>query len=221
MLSKSLGWPGSGRDAPGGQGRGAHMSRSFRPGRAATPPPRPLAGVPEFAPRKLPRQARSQATFTAIVDACSRVLANSSYEALTTNRISERAGVSIGTLYEYFPNREAIVAALVDAACRRLVARMERAVEEASRLPRFEGVEHLLTSGVETLAAPENGLTLLLRDAPFVSQLPAFREMRGPDRPLPVHPRAVRGPPRPGQSRRRHLAHLPDAVQRHAGDRLP
>jgi AcrR family transcriptional regulator len=154
------------------------MSRSFRPGRAATPPPRPLAGVPEFAPRKLPRQARSQATFTAIVDACSRVLANSSYEALTTNRISERAGVSIGTLYEYFPNREAIVAALVDAACRRLVARMERAVEEASRLPRFEGVEHLLTSGVETLAAPENGLTLLLRDAPFVSQLPAFREMR-------------------------------------------
>ena len=50
----------------------------------------------QLEPRKLPRQARSRATFNAIVDACGQVLSSGSYDALTTNSISERAGVSIG-----------------------------------------------------------------------------------------------------------------------------
>lgn len=129
-------------------------------------------------PRKIPRQARSRDTFNAIVDACSQVLAAGSYDALTTNSISERAGVSIGTLYEYFPNREAIVASLVANACDRLVNRMEAAIGEAARLPAFPGTRHLLAVGVATLGARENGFRVLLRDAPFVAQLPAFRSAR-------------------------------------------
>lgn len=136
-----------------------------------------LASV-ELEPRKLPRQARSRATFNAIVDACSQVLASRSYEELTTNGISERAGVSIGTLYEYFPNREAIVAALVADACRRIVLRMEQAIEEAGAMPAFQGTEHLLAAGIAAMGAQENALEVLLRDAPFVMQLPVFREAR-------------------------------------------
>ena len=136
-----------------------------------------LAGVP-LEPRKIPRQARSRDTFNAIVDACSQVLAAGSYDALTTNGISERAGVSIGTLYEYFPNRESIVAALVANACDRLVTRMRRAIEEAAEMGAFPGTRHLLATGVETLSARENGFRVLLRDAPFVAQLPAFRATR-------------------------------------------
>ena len=63
------------------------------------------------APRKQPRQPRAQATTDAIVEAAARIL--ESGEALTTNRTAEVAGVSIGSLYQYFPNKEAVLAALI------------------------------------------------------------------------------------------------------------
>jgi AcrR family transcriptional regulator len=129
-------------------------------------------------PRKTPRQARARATFAAIVDACAQLLASGGYDALTTNAVSERAGVSVGTLYEYFPNREAIVVALAADACRRLVDRMTQAVDETDGMTRFQGTEHLIRAGVETLGAPQNGFRALLREAPFVMRLPMFQEAR-------------------------------------------
>jgi AcrR family transcriptional regulator len=64
-------------------------------------------------PRKKAHQARAQLTQAAIVEASARILENGGRAGLTTNHIAERAGVSIGTLYQYFPNKEAIVAALL------------------------------------------------------------------------------------------------------------
>jgi AcrR family transcriptional regulator len=64
--------------------------------------------------RKRPRQRRSQATFDAIIEASARILADDGVGQLTTNRIAVRAGVSVGSLYQYFPNRQAIVRALVE-----------------------------------------------------------------------------------------------------------
>lgn len=136
------------------------------------------AALAELQPRKLPRQARSHATFAAIVDACGQMLAANAYDTLTTNSISERAGVSIGTLYEYFPNREAIVAALCANSCRKLVARMEQAACEAVGMADFEGVEHLLNAGITALGSQEMVFKRLLREAPFVLRLPAFQEAR-------------------------------------------
>ena len=73
-------------------------------------------------PRKTPRQARARATAEALVEAAARIMETEGRAALTTNRIAERAGASVGSLYQYFPNREAIVAALarglIDAAAR-------------------------------------------------------------------------------------------------------
>lgn len=65
-------------------------------------------------PRKLPRQARSRALVDAILDAAAHILAERGREALNTNIVAEKAGVSIGSLYQYFPNREAIIAAVAD-----------------------------------------------------------------------------------------------------------
>ena len=65
-------------------------------------------------PRKIPRQARSAATVEVILDAAALLLVDEGYEQTTTNRIAERAGVSIGSLYQYFPNRESVVAAVGD-----------------------------------------------------------------------------------------------------------
>jgi AcrR family transcriptional regulator len=64
-------------------------------------------------PRKLPKQARSQTTVEAIVEAAAQIFERHGYAAGTTNRIAARAGVSIGSLYQYFPNKDAILVALV------------------------------------------------------------------------------------------------------------
>jgi len=63
-------------------------------------------------PRKRPRQERSRATVEALLDATTDILLRDGYAKLTTNRIAERAGVNIASLYQYFPGKEAIVAEL-------------------------------------------------------------------------------------------------------------
>ena len=65
-------------------------------------------------PRKLPVQQRSRATVEEILSAAAQVFEARGYAAGTTNRIAERAGVSIGTLYQYFPSKEAIAVALLE-----------------------------------------------------------------------------------------------------------
>src|SRR5512136_1588730 len=65
-------------------------------------------------PRKPPVQKRSRATVNEILSAAAQVFETHGYAAGTTNRIAERAGVSIGTLYQYFPSKEAIAVALLE-----------------------------------------------------------------------------------------------------------
>lgn len=65
-------------------------------------------------PRKRPRQSRSRVLYDALIEATRRVLASEGVEAVTTARVAELAGVSIGSLYQYFPSREALIAAVID-----------------------------------------------------------------------------------------------------------
>lgn len=65
-------------------------------------PDRPSLGISK---RKQPRQARSSDLVAAILEAATQVLAEVGAERFTTARVAERAGVSIGSLYQYFPNK--------------------------------------------------------------------------------------------------------------------
>jgi AcrR family transcriptional regulator len=65
-------------------------------------------------PRKLASQERSRLTVDALLEATARVLIKEGYDRASTNRIAEVAGVSIGSLYQYFPSKEALVAAVID-----------------------------------------------------------------------------------------------------------
>lgn len=67
-----------------------------------------------MAGRRSPTQSRSRATYEAIVEAAAQVFERHGYAAGTTNRIAERAGVSIGTLYQYFEDKDAVLHAVVD-----------------------------------------------------------------------------------------------------------
>jgi AcrR family transcriptional regulator len=69
-------------------------------------------------PRKQPVQRRSQATVEHILSAAAQVFETHGYARGTTNRIAERAGVSVGTLYQYFPSKEAVAVALLEGHIR-------------------------------------------------------------------------------------------------------
>lgn len=81
------------------------------------------------APRKLPRQARSLAMVEAILDATARILTRDGREATNTNAIAQEAGVSIGSLYQYFSNRDAIIDALVHRHGHRIHALVTEAMQ--------------------------------------------------------------------------------------------
>jgi AcrR family transcriptional regulator len=67
-----------------------------------------------LAARKSPSQERSQATVDAILDATARLLEQHGYARLTTNHVARKAGISIGSLYQYFPNKESLCHALAE-----------------------------------------------------------------------------------------------------------
>ncbi|WP_149138400.1 TetR/AcrR family transcriptional regulator [Cupriavidus campinensis] len=70
-------------------------------------------------PRKTPRQPRSEETVAAIVEAAAQVLESAGFEGFNTNAVAERAGVSIGSLYQYFPGKDALTVALIHRETRR------------------------------------------------------------------------------------------------------
>src|ERR1700744_2897510 len=65
-------------------------------------------------PRKFASQQRSRATVDALVAATARILVREGFDKASTNRIAEVAGVSVGSLYQYFPSKEALVAAVIE-----------------------------------------------------------------------------------------------------------
>ncbi|VVD86830.1 TetR/AcrR family transcriptional regulator [Pandoraea anhela] len=100
---------------------------------ASKPPATPNAASTM---RKRPMQARAQHTVETIFEATAQVLDEEGEAALTTNRIAKKAGFSIGTLYQYFPTKEAILLAMIARERRRVMdeqnARLARAAEEGA-----------------------------------------------------------------------------------------
>src|ERR1700751_5265402 len=73
-----------------------------------------MARRPPTKPRKVASQKRSRATVDALVEATARILVREGFDKASTNRIAEVAGVSVGSLYQYFPSKEALVLAVVE-----------------------------------------------------------------------------------------------------------
>jgi len=83
-----------------------------------------------FKPRKRPVQARSEATVSALFEASIQVLLAVGYRKFTTTRVAERAGVSVGSLYQYFPNRQALITAVIERYLEGLRATIEQRCRE-------------------------------------------------------------------------------------------
>src|SRR5260221_12647692 len=88
-----------------------------------------------FEPRKTPVQARSTVTVEAIYEATIQVLLSEDAERLTTTRVAERAGVSVGTLYQYYPNKQSLLFAVLERHMNKVSEAVEAAWERARRKP--------------------------------------------------------------------------------------
>lgn len=98
-------------------------------------------------PRKTPRQARSQALVEAILEATARVLAERGYAGTNTNVVAERAGVSVGSVYQYFPNKDSLVTALHERHAAQMYAAIDSvlaATQPRSLRGQVEAMVHAL-----------------------------------------------------------------------------
>lgn len=86
-------------------------------------------------PRRRPKQARAQATREAIFQATAQILESEGEARLTTNRIAEVAGVSIGSLYQYFADKQAILVAMAEAENEKVRARLKAGLAEGAITP--------------------------------------------------------------------------------------
>ena len=112
--------------------------------------------------RREPRQGRSRQTVHAVLGAVPRVIRREGVDAVTTNRIAEAAGVSIGSLYQYFPNKKAIFSALHE----RHVEDVHRVIERtmAERSGSLDAFTRALVEGLADLHAAEPELHELVSE---------------------------------------------------------
>jgi AcrR family transcriptional regulator len=96
-------------------------------------------------PRKRPAQLRSAETVNAVLEAAARILERDGLECYTTNAVAERAGVSIGSFYQYFPNKDALTVALIERETAVLLADIALIHSMESYETK---VEHLIRSAI-------------------------------------------------------------------------
>ena len=104
---------------------------------------------PLTAPRKHASQERSRATVDALVEATARLLVRVGFDKASTNRIAEEAGVSVGSLYQYYPGKEALVAAVIDRHNRDLMQVVRAALAGVASLPIENAVRKLVAVAID------------------------------------------------------------------------
>jgi len=126
-------------------------------------------------PRKQPAQGRSRFTVRQIVEAAARVFEEHGYAGANTNRIAERAGVSIGSLYQYFPNKESILAVLLEQHTQEVANAVEAIRRHVAEEPHdLVGVlEHFVEDMVELHSKNPRLQHVLLDEAPRPPHLKA------------------------------------------------
>jgi AcrR family transcriptional regulator len=139
----------------------------------------PAAARSRTLPLKVPRQERSMATVQALLDATVELLKNEGYQAANTNRIAQRAGVSIASLYQYFPSKEALVAALIDRHIAHMVELVGKLLVQAAGLPIREGIPIVIRGIFEAYRDDEALHRELLQNVPQLERLnPAYEARR-------------------------------------------
>jgi AcrR family transcriptional regulator len=124
-----------------------------------------------ISPRKAPLQKRSQGLVETIVTATARVLTRQGYEHATTNKVAEAAGVSIGSLYQYFPNKEALIGAVIDRTVQANTERIEAELARSPHLTLDEKMAMLVRLGFETYNKNRALFRIMFEQAPRLERV--------------------------------------------------
>jgi len=131
------------------------------------------------APRKVPRQERARVTVDAILRATAHILRSEGYEACSTNAVARKAGVSIGSLYQYFPSKEALVTALARQHAEKGYALLMQTAQEAATSARSieDTVRGYIKAMVELHAVDPVLHRVLTEQVPRINGLSIIREL--------------------------------------------
>ena len=122
-------------------------------------------------PRKTASQGRSRLTVEALLEATARTLVKHGYDSASTNKIAHTAGVSIGSLYQYFPSKEALVAAVIDRHMHEMLQMVRDTLVKVALRPLEEAVHELVRVMVEAHRVDPRLHRVLVEQVPRVGQL--------------------------------------------------
>ena len=108
-----------------------------------------MARRPLTSPRKQASQQRSRTTVNALIQATARILVREGFDKASTNRIAATAGVSVGSLYQYFPSKEALVAAVIERHNEEIMQTVRSELADIDALPLAQGVRKLIAVAVQ------------------------------------------------------------------------
>jgi len=121
--------------------------------------------APRISPRKQPVQQRAQETVRAVLEAATYILIEQGHEHASTNGIAERAGVNIGSLYQYFPNKQAIFTTLAEQHFRGYTAHMSGTESASLDVPLARSLRLMIHAHVSFCVANQQLARALLRYA--------------------------------------------------------
>src|SRR5262252_3214481 len=128
----------------------------------------PADALAALEPRKTPVQARATVTVEAICEATIQVLLSEGAERLTTTRVADRAGVSVGTLYQYYPNKQSLLFAVFEDHMDNVAGAVERTCAEACHKPMSEMIRRVVEAFVDVKMQRADISVALYKVAPDV-----------------------------------------------------
>jgi AcrR family transcriptional regulator len=130
-----------------------------------------MARRPLTKPRKAASQERSRATVDALVEATARILVREGFDKASTNRIADVAGVSVGSLYQYFPGKEALVVAVIERHQQEIMQTVRGEVAEVWAQPVEKAVRKLVAVAVKAHRVDPKLHRVLAEQIPRVGKL--------------------------------------------------
>ncbi len=128
-------------------------------------------------PRKSPRQERSKATVDAIVLAMTRVLIKDGWDAASTNRVATEAGVSVGSLYQYFPSKEALVLAVMERHATAMTEKLQERMMQLATASIRDAAAELVHLFIDAHLTNPKLHRVLIEQVPRVGALSKLEEM--------------------------------------------
>ncbi len=136
-----------------------------------------MATHPRTVPRKAPQQERARATIDALLTATARILVKEGFDRASTNRIAEAAGVSVGSLYQYFPSKEALVAALIERHIDEMMSLFASAFERLASLPLERATRELVGLHLRAHSIDPKLHQVLSEQIPRIDRLDRVRDV--------------------------------------------